>query len=167
MDNKNELYHYGVKGMKWGVVRGPRVAVAAGRTIARGVSKKLPYITVIQGRDNAKKAAKEAKKDTINKINNSPYKKYIKKNTLIRDAEKKARKESFAADKAKNKELREERKADKANKPKMSTKQKVAVGATVTATILAGAFAAKKISDIHAFKPLSESELSKMGLTRL
>lgn len=163
MDNENELYHHGVKGMKWGVRRAI-VPTIAGRTIARGVSKKIPYVTVIQGRDNAKKAAKEARKDTINKINNSPYKKYIKKNTAIRDAEKKARKESFAADKAKNKELREKRKA---NKTKMSTKQKVAVGATVTATILAGAFAAKKISDIHAFKPLSESELSKMGLTRL
>lgn len=88
--------------MKWGVRK--KVPVAVGNMIARGVSKKMPYVTVIQGRDNARKAAAKARKDTINKINNSPDKKYIKKKKMIRDAEKQARKESIAKDKAFNRE---------------------------------------------------------------
>lgn len=92
----NELYHYGVKGMKWGV-------------------RKDKYVTVRQAVKNAKKAGKQARKESLAadkenlKGQLGGWRKAVKNGSK---AYKQAQKESFARDNAYNKELRNKNKSE-------------------------------------------------------
>lgn len=120
MEN-NSLQHHGVKGMKWGVRK--KVAVASTRTLARGISKKLPYVTNIEARDNARNAAKKAKAESFaadkarSKELRADGKGYVSIGEARRNgrlAARKARAESYAADRTKNKEWRKRNISDDA-----------------------------------------------------
>ena len=120
----DELMHYGVKGMKWGVRR------------AR------PQTAVDSARANYKSAKKEYNK-SFNKAYNravaaySPVKKHRQANAKRwEDAANKAEKLREAKTEFKN--------TKKANKKPMSTKKKVAIGAAVAGGVLA-AYGANKI----------------------
>ena len=132
MEN-NSLQHHGVKGMKWGV-RKDKLAVAAGHTLARGISKKIPYVTNIEARDNARLAAKKAKAESFaadkarSKELRANGKGYVSIGEARRNgrlAARKASKESYAADRAKNKEWRERNMSDDAKDAARIKKKKL------------------------------------------
>lgn len=90
-----ELYHYGVKGMKWGV-RKKRDRPASVRT----------------ARKQAKEAGKQAAKDTVNRMNASHKKHTLREyNNAARKAKRQAEMDSFRETKASNKQKRAAKKA--------------------------------------------------------
>ena len=85
-----ELEHYGVPGMKWGVRK---------RSYDAGISS----ISRRQMKKNATKAARSARLETINEMNNSSNKYTLHQyGKASRAAAKKAAKESIAKDKIAN-----------------------------------------------------------------
>lgn len=97
-----ELYHHGVKGMKWGVRK-----------------KTDSYTTARQAHKSAKAAGKQAAKDAINSMNASPKKHTLREyNNAARNAKRQAQMESFRESKAISKQKRAEKKAVKAEKEK-------------------------------------------------
>lgn len=129
-ESSNELYHHGIKGMKWGR---RRFQNSDGSLTAAGRKR---YVTVRQ----ATKNAKQVEKDAVKALNNSP-----KKHTLREygNAARAASKQSVANDKAYNKQLREERKAER-NTPeaKAARKEKAIKAAKVGAAVAGTALAA-------------------------
>lgn len=132
MEN-NSLQHHGVKGMKWGV-RKDKLAVASAHTLARGISKKLPYVTNIEAKDNARLAAKKAKAESFaadkarSKELRATGKGYVSVGEARRNARlaaRKARAESFASDKARSKEMREKNMSADAKEAARLKKKKV------------------------------------------
>ena len=90
--NNYELYHHGVKGMKWGI-------------------RKKRYITGFQAKRNATKAAEEARKKSVAESRASGEKgigSFRKANRKALAAKRKAYDESMAKDVATNRRLREE-----------------------------------------------------------
>lgn len=101
MEN-NELYHYGVPGMKWG-------------------RRRATYVTVRKANINAKRAASAARKESIAK-DRGTLSGLGSGRKMILNANKaagKARQESIARDRAYNKNLRAENKSAKQSKPKL------------------------------------------------
>lgn len=91
----SELYHYGVKGMKWGV-------------------RKKGYVTVAKAQRNAAKAANEARKKSLAESRASGDKgigSFQRANRKALNAKRKAYGESIAKDRAYNKQLRDKKKA--------------------------------------------------------
>lgn len=175
----NELYHYGVKGMKWGTRKlsiTPHTTIA--RTAGKVISKQLPYVTVSEGMRNAKNAAKQARIDTKKQLKESTKKPNLfKRKKIIKDAEKQARNDSFAKDKQSNKEWRDSknqtdasvRKLSKKNIAVIATTATVAVGSSVVLSLVQNKFE-KNLKESFAKKPissLSNKELYNMGLARV
>lgn len=101
---ENELYHYGVLGMKWGV---------------RRTRKQLGYTTASQAHRKARRAGEAAAKDTINSMNASPKKHTLREyNNAARTAKSKAYTQSFKESKARNKEIKNEERALRKNPTK-------------------------------------------------
>lgn len=97
---ESELYHHGIKGMKWGR---RRYQNSDGSLTPAGKSR---YVTVSQANRNIKKAQKEA----IKTLNKSPEKHTMHQYSK---AVKAAGKQSLANDKARNKQARQAKKAAK------------------------------------------------------
>ena len=131
---ESELYHHGIKGMKWGR---RRYQNSDGSLTPAGKSR---YVTVRQ----ANKNAKQAEKDAVKALNNSPEKHTIRE---YGKAARAAKKQSIAKDKAYNKQLREERKAERNTPEAQAERRKKAlkVGAAVAGTALA-AYGAYKVN---------------------
>ena len=125
-NNGDELYHYGVLGMKWGVRK-----------------KRDSYVTVRQANKNAKLAGRKAAKDAVNRMNDSPNKHTLRQyNNAAKKAHTQAAKESIKADKAYNKQLRSEKKT--LNNPNKKRETAIAIG-SVAGTALA-AYGVYKVS---------------------
>ena len=159
---KNELYHHGIKGMKWGVRRFQTkdggLTSAGRKRYSDGDSGK--YVTVRRGIKNANVARKAAIKQSIRDMNNSPKKHTLYQyNKAANKAGDAAAKDSIRKDKAYNKQLRAEKKAA-ANTPEAIAKRKKAlkVGAAVAGTALAayGAYKASEAIKDKAFKTAYE-----------
>lgn len=101
----NELTHYGVLGMKWGVRR---------RSGGSGV------VTARKAGQNANKAKRTARleslKNDIERSKNGERITMYKAGKNMRKAGKKAYKESWAKDKANNKAVREQKREEKRKK---------------------------------------------------
>ena len=69
MTERNELAHYGVLGMKWGV-RKDRSSSSSGRTVARK-KKQSPVSKMKESAKNAKEKAKQAKEERAQKKENA------------------------------------------------------------------------------------------------
>ena len=136
-----ELYHHGIKGMKWGKRRFQNndgsLTPAGRKRYSEGDNGDRKYVTIRQ----ASKNAKEAQRDAVRKLNESN-----KKHTAHQysKAIKNARKESIAEDKDRNKELRDTPEAKAARKEKAVKAAKV--GAAVAGTALA-AYGAYKVHE--------------------
>ena len=92
-NHSDELYHYGVKGMKWGV-------------------RKKRYVTGFQAKRNATLAAEKARRESIAESRASGEKgigSFRKANRKALAAKRKAYDESMAKDVATNRRLREEK----------------------------------------------------------
>lgn len=141
-DIEKELYHHGIKGMKWGR---RRYQNPDGSLTPAG---KKRYVTVAQANRNAKKAGQEARRASIAADKaagvtgiGSGRKVLLNANA----AEKKAVKESLAADRAYNKQLRsDKRKNSKLKNP--VTREKAAKVAAKGAKV-AGQLAMSSLVD--------------------
>ena len=113
-----ELYHHGIKGMKWGV---RRFQNNDGSLTPAG---KKRYVTAAQGVRNANDAAKAARKASLaeSRATDSGIGSYRRAMNKASAAGKEAYRESVAKDKAYNKQLREEKKANKAKTTKSAVK---------------------------------------------
>ena len=101
-----ELYHHGVKGMKWGVRK-----------------KRDGYTTARQAHKNAKAAGDQAAKDAINRMNASPKKHTLREyNNAAKKAKRQAEMDSFRDAKDRNKQKRAEKKAADAAKTNAAIK---------------------------------------------
>lgn len=129
---ENELYHHGVKGMRWG-------------------HRKDKYVTVRQGLKNARAAGQEAWRKSVSDnggklvgksksiaVYKNPADKF-RGRKASNDAYKNAYKESVKNDKAYNKQLRSE------SKPNKTIKTAAAYGALAVTGFLAG-YGAMKVS---------------------
>ena len=95
------LKHYGILGMKWGVRRTPT---------------QLGYVTARQANKNAKKAGKDAVKESVRKMNESPKKHTLSQyNRAAKKTRKEAVKESFKKDRELSKSLREAKQKQKSS----------------------------------------------------
>lgn len=140
-----ELYHYGTKGMKWGVRRYQNKdgsLTPAGKKRAADYDGKM--INVAQAKGRAFKADVSARRQAFKDLNASPER-HTKHQYAVASikAGVKARKESIAADKAHNKEVRKQR-ADEINKFKEKRNELMKsrpVGSRIATVVLAGPFA--------------------------
>lgn len=123
--NVDELYHHGVKGMKWGV--------------------RKKYVTIRQAVKNAKNTGNKAYKDSMTKDRvalkgkNGGFRKSINN---ANKAKKQAMEDSIAADKAKNREIRNNNKATNPNRKR----ELIIAGTAIAGTALA-AYGAHKVSN--------------------
>ena len=103
------LTHYGILGMKWGVRRTPT---------------QLGYVTARQANKNAKKAGKDAAKESVRKMNESPKKHTLSQyNRAAKKARKEAIKESIEKDRELSKSLREAKQKQKSSVKTMSDEE--------------------------------------------
>ncbi len=103
------LKHYGILGMKWGVRRTPA---------------QLGHVTARRANKNAKKAGKDAAKESVRKTNESPKKHTLSQyNRAAKKARKEAIKESIKKDRALNKSLREAKRKQKSSVKTMSDEE--------------------------------------------
>lgn len=136
----DELMHYGVKGMKWGVRR------------ARGHSGPGNYMTRKRQLEGDKRDLK-----TLNKGGHLSVGITKKRQAAFDARDRKAlekriaKNEKYLADKERNKSEK------KSNKKPMSTAKKVAIGAATTAAIVGGAYGAYKVSKVVKDKASSHS----------
>ena len=111
---KQELTHWGIKGMRWGI---RRFQNKDGSLTEAGKKRKL--ITMRESMNNANKAAKEARNRVISEAKASGESKKLgsfrKVNKQTKVAMEEAKLESIRKDKEYNKNLRAERKAAKAS----------------------------------------------------
>lgn len=134
VNDHDELYHYGVKGMKWGVRRAN------------------PYASEMSNARNAYKT----KKKSIDMDYARAADKYerLTKNGTIRnkkaeaDFDRAANKWSDNRKQARADYKQQKRDIKKANKKPMSTAKKVAIGAAATAAVVGGAYGAYKLSKV-------------------
>ena len=105
--NTNELYHHGIKGMRWGV---RRFQTKDGSLTPAGRKR---YVTTAQAVRNANNAAKDARKESIAKsrATDSGIGSYRRAANKASAAGREAYRDSIAKDKAYNKQLRSEKKA--------------------------------------------------------
>lgn len=155
-----ELYHYGVKGMKWGVRRHSNNSfVETTKMRPRGVvmdergayKQKRPRgvvmdergaITVGQAYKSAKAAGKQAAKDAINSMNASPKKHTLREyNNAARNAKRQAQMDSFRESKAQNKQIKD----NKSTNP--NRKREIAIAATAVAGTALAAYGAHKLTN--------------------
>ena len=146
----NELYHYGVKGQKWGVRRYQNKDGSLTNAGKKRYDGKL--ITVGQAKGRAFKADVAARRQAFKDLNDSP-KKHSKHQYAVAAIKSgvKARKASIAADKAHNKEVRKQR-ADEINKfiekrNKLMTSRPV--GSRIATAILGGPFANRTYNSVR------------------
>lgn len=132
-NEEGELYHYGVKGMKWGVRR--------------------KYPTIAQAYRKARQAGDQARKESIAKSRATD--KGLGSGWRANKAANKARKEATVNSLKEQKQaVKEQKVSEKAkkqsNKKPMSTKKKVAIGAAVAGGVLAAYGANKFIRNANA-----------------
>lgn len=147
----NELYHYGVKGQKWGVRRYQNEDGSLTNTGKKRYDGKL--ITVGQAKGRAFKADVAARRQAFKDLNASP-KKHTKHQYAVAAIKSgvKARKASIAADKAHNKEVRKQR-ADEINKFKEKRNAMMTsrpAGSRIATAILGGPFANRTYNSVRA-----------------
>jgi flagellar motor component MotA len=107
--NNNYLAHYGILGMRWGVRRTPA---------------QLGYVTTRQANKNAKKAGKDAVKESVRKMNESPKKHTLSQyNRTAKKARKEAIKESIEKDRELSKSIREAKQKQKSSVKTMSDEE--------------------------------------------
>lgn len=148
-----ELYHYGTKGMKWGVRRYQNKdgsLTAAGKKRAANYDGKM--INVAQAKGRAFQADVAARRQAFKDLNASP-KRHTKHQYAVASikAGVKARKESIAADKAHNKEVRKQR-ADEINKfvdKRNELMTKRSVGSRVATAAMGGPFANRTYNSLR------------------
>ena len=154
-----ELYHWGIKGMKWGVRRYQNKdgsLTPAGKKRAANYDGKL--ITVGQAKGRAYKAETAARRQAFKDLNESP-KRHTKHQYAVASikAGVKARKESIAADKEHNKQVRAERAAANPNRKRELT---IAIGAAAgTALAAYGVYKVTSAMKNKAFKKSMERGL--------
>ena len=105
----NEIYHHGIKGMKWGI---RRFQTKDGGLTAAGRRR---YITAAQAQRNATKAANNARKKSIAESRASNDKglgSFARANRKALNAKRNAYNESIAKDKAYNRQLKDNKKAE-------------------------------------------------------
>lgn len=143
MNQNDELYHYGIPGMRWG-------------------RRKSGYITYRQASKNAKSAGDKAAKESLAKDKQTlkgigSGRKALKNANAAR---KQAMKESIARDKAKNKEYKQ------TDEYKKSRNKKIAIGTAVVGTTLA-TYGAYKLHQKHVKEKAERTKKIVDGIIKL
>jgi hypothetical protein len=151
--NSNELYHYGVKGQKWGVRRYQNKdgsLTPAGKKRDKYDGK---LISVGQAKGRAYKAETEARRNAFKELNSSD-KRHTKHQYAVAAIKSgvKARKESIAADKTHNKQVRRQRAEtiEQFKQKRSDISKNRTLGSKIATNMLAGPYANRTYNSIIA-----------------